>query len=118
MAVSIKDSSLIRETYVADLFKIFSEKGEDVAMITSGSFNFPVTFDGKEAFVEIVVKVPKCEDDECYAKREEYQLKLKENARKAEEAKVKKAKKAEADAKRRAEAKAKREKLTQANSKA
>lgn len=111
MAVTIKESAQIRGEYVKILFDFFSEKGEDVGMITSGSFNFPVTFDDKEAFVEIVVKVPKSEDDECYAKREEYQLNLKEKERKAAEAAEKKAKKMEADAKRRAEIKAKRAKL-------
>lgn len=115
MAVTIKEASEIRAEYVKSLFEHFAEKGEDVGMITSGSFNFPVTFDGKEAFVEIVVKVPKSEDDECYAKREEYQLNLKEKERKAIESAEKKAKKMEADAKRRAEAKAKREKLAAEN---
>lgn len=117
MAVSIKEASEIRAEYVKSLFEYFAQKGEDVGMITSGSFNFPVTFEGKEAFVEIVVKVPKSEDDENYAKREEYQMKIKESERKAAEAAEKKRKKMEADAKRRAEAKAKREKLAAENAK-
>lgn len=70
----------LRAQTTEDLIKYFISKGEDVAQITSGSFNFPTEIDGEEGFVEIVVKIPKYNDDEGYALREDYQIKLKNKA--------------------------------------
>jgi hypothetical protein len=87
---------------------IFAEKGEDVGMIASNSCNFPIVVDGEESWLEVVVKIPK--EDEGYAKREEYILKVADRKAKAEEKAKAKAKKVERDRKLREEkAKAKAE---------
>lgn len=70
----------LRTQITEDLIKYFISKSEDAAQVTSGSFNFPTEIDGEEGFVEIVVKIPKYSDDEGYALREEYQIKLKNKA--------------------------------------
>lgn len=70
----------LRTQITQDLIEYFTSRSEDVAQITSGSFNFPTEIDGEEGFVEIVVKIPKYNDDEGYALREEYQIKLKNKA--------------------------------------
>lgn len=107
-----KTAKIVREEIVAKLYNLFKEAGEDVGMITSGSFNFPVVKDGAEGFVEIVVKVPKEDGDDNYAKREEYTMKIKAAAEKKEVAAEKKAKKIERDkALREAKAKAKEDRL-------
>lgn len=81
--MTTKNSNKIRAQFIEKLFKFFEAEGEDVGMITSGSFNFPVTAeDGEEGSVQIVVKVPKI--DETYELREEYEMKLKAKAEKAE----------------------------------
>lgn len=103
-----KNANAVRELYVSKLFALMGET-EEVGMITSGSFNFPIVAeDGEEGWVEIVVKVPK--EDEGYALRDEYNAKLTAKAEKAKASAEKKAKKiAEDKAKREAKAKAKAE---------
>lgn len=91
-------ANAIRKHYIEELLAYFhcnnSADGEDVGMVSSNSFNFPiVTDEGEEGWVEIVVKVPKYDGDEGYALREEYEMKCKERAEKAKaqaEAKAKK----------------------------
>ena len=94
--MKLSNANAVRSILISDLFKIFAEKGEDVGMIASNSFNFPVvSADGEEGWVEIVVKVTKDEGDDGYMKREQYQDKL--SAAKARaEAKAAKAAKAKA----------------------
>lgn len=48
-------------------------------------FSFPVVADdGEEGSVQVVIKIPKDDDgDDCYARREEYALKLAEKTEKA-----------------------------------
>ncbi len=64
--------------------------GEDVGMIESNSFNFPIVIDGEEGFVEVVVKVPKDRGDDNYMKREVYADKVRERAERAAKAAAKK----------------------------
>lgn len=96
----------IRASVIENLLNHMTVCGEDVGMIASNSFNFPiVTDEGEEGWVEIVVKIPK--EDEGYEKREEYKLKCQ---KKVEDAKAKaeaKAKKIERDKKAREAKKAK-----------
>ena len=73
----------VRANYISIIMSLFAEKGEDVGMIASNSFNFPIVVDGEESWLEVVVKIPK--EDEGYAKREEYVLKCDERKAKAEE---------------------------------
>ena len=114
--LTTKEANEVRAEYVKDFINFAKEKyGDDIALINSNSFNFPIVYGDKEGFIEVVVKVPKSDDDECYAKREEYILKLKEQAEKKAAAEEKKKKKIAADEKRRAEAKAKRERLEAEN---
>ena len=79
---------------------------EDVQRIATGAIAFPVVAeDGEEGWVEIDVKIPKwTEDDDGYAKAEEYRIHCAEMAEKAE-AKAKEKAKKEAERKAKAEAK-------------
>lgn len=83
------------------LYAFFNERGEDVGMITSNSFNFPCVVDGEEGWVEIVAKVTKESGDEGYDKREEYAINLRNKAEKAKAAAEAKAKKIAKDKARR-----------------
>lgn len=93
-------ANAIRAEYVDKIGKFMTENEEDIGMISSNCFNFPiVTEDGEEAWVEVTVKVPKGTKDEeydGYARREQYQISCQE--------------KADKKAKREAESKAKKEK--------
>lgn len=99
MKVALANS--IREQYVQKLMSLLSD--EDIGMIASNSFNFPIVADGEESWVEIVVKIPK--EDDGYDKREEYSLKVADRKAKAEEKAKAKAKKIERDKAKRAEQK-------------
>ena len=94
-------ANAIRAAFVAKLTAFFTDAGEDIGLISSNVFNFPiVTEDGEEAWVEISVKVPKGTKDEeydGYARREQYDIACQE--------------KADKKAKREAASKAKKEKV-------
>lgn len=96
--MKLQNANSIRAKYLEALMRALDE--EDVGQIASNSFNFPVVAeDGEEGWVEIVVKVPKAkdEDDEGYAKRDEWILKCKDKAEKAKAKAEAKAKKIERD---------------------
>ena len=97
MKVAMKNA--IREHYIKAVRSLFDE--EDCGMITSHSVNFPIVWEGEEAWVEVVVKVPKYDGDEGYALREEYEMKCKERAEKAKAQAETKAKKIAKDKARR-----------------
>lgn len=110
MKVAIANA--IRGQYIEELLAYFhcddSVDGEDVGMIASNAFNFPVvTEEGEEGWVEVVVKVPKYDGDEGYALREEYEMKVRERAEKAKAQAEAKAKKIAKDKARREKEKAK-----------
>ena len=95
--MKLANANSLRAQFVRTLSDFFTDKGEDVGLIASNTFNFPVVAeDGEEGWVEIVVKVPKGTKDEeydGYGRRESYLLDLQEKAEKkakAEEAKAKK----------------------------
>lgn len=100
----------VREKFVSDLFDFFVKNGEDVGRITSGSFNFPIVWNGEEGAVEIVVKVPKYDSDEIYALRDDYKLKCDNAEAKKKERAEAKARKIEKDSKAREEKRLAREK--------
>lgn len=90
--MTVKIADKVRKEYITELFKYFADKGEDVGMIASNSFNFPIVTDGEEMFLEIVVKVPKDGGDDNYLKRDTYADKVRDaEERKAKAAAKKKA---------------------------
>ena len=74
-------ANAVREHYIKAVRSLFDE--EDCGMTTSNSFNFPIVWEGEEGWVEVVVKVPKYDGDEGYALREEYEMKVRNRAKKA-----------------------------------
>jgi len=86
----MKFADKVRAQYVEKIFQFMESLGEDVGMIESNSFNFPVVLDGEEGFVEVVVKVPKDRGDDNYMKRETYADKVRERKERAEKAAAKK----------------------------
>ena len=100
----------VREQFTQALMQHFEAAGEDVGQITSGSFNFPVVFDGQEGWVEIVVKIPKDDGDDGFLKRDEFKMAQAEKAAKAEQRAKDKAAKIARDEKARAEKKARLQK--------
>lgn len=93
-------ANTIRAEVVSKLLQYMTDCGEDCGLTASNTFNFPVTADGEEGFVEVVVKVVKKESDECYQERIDYVTHLKEKAeKKAEREREAAEKKAKAEAK-------------------
>lgn len=97
-----KMKNVVRAKFVKAIYDfVKNELEDDLGMITSGSFNFPIVEDGEEGWIEIVVKVTNDEDDEGYTKRDEYQEKLEkkklteEKRRKEKEKNIEKKKKKE-----------------------
>lgn len=86
----MKFADKVRAQYVEKIFQFMESLGEDVGMIESNSFNFPVVVDGEEGFVEVVVKVPKDRGDDNYLKRDTYADKVRERKERAEKAAAKK----------------------------
>lgn len=106
--MKLVNANAVRSSLIEKLYKEFSET-EDVGMVSSNSFNFPVVEDGEEGWVEIVVKVTKDGGDDGYLKRDEYKMKCEEKAEKAKVAAEKKAKKIARDKKLREEKKKEKE---------
>lgn len=87
--MKIQEKNQIREDYLEKIMELFQEE-EDLGKIASNSFNMPlVTESGEEYWLEVVVKIPKDQEDEGYLKREEYKIKL-ENKKQKELEKQKK----------------------------
>ena len=106
--MKLVNANAVRSSLIEKLYKEFSET-EDVGMVSSNSFNFPVVEDGEEGWVEIVVKVTKDGGDDGYLKRDEYKMKCEEKVEKAKVAAEKKAKKIAKDKKLREEKKKEKE---------
>ena len=93
-------ANAVRTRYINQVIEFLADQGDDVALVTSNSCNLPIVEDGEEGVLEIVVKVVKKPYDECMQEREDYQMKLQEQAeRKAEREREAAAKKAKAEAK-------------------
>lgn len=86
----MKFADKVRAQYIEKIFQYLESLGEDVGMIESNSFNFPVVLDGEEGFVEVVVKVPKDRGDDNYMKRDTYADKVRDRKERAEKAAAKK----------------------------
>lgn len=101
--MKLANANVIRAKVIESLLSVY--EGEDVGMIASNIFNFPVVADdGEEGWVEVVVKVPKGTKDEeydGYSRREQYEFDCKEKAEKKAEAEKKKAAKIAKDKARR-----------------
>lgn len=106
--MKLANANSLRAQFTQTLYTFFDGKGEDVGLIASNGFNFPVvTEDGEEGWVEIFVKVPKGTKDEeydGYGRRESYSLSVKEKAEKEAEKAKSKAKKIAKDKARREKA--------------
>lgn len=101
-------ANAVRTAIIQKLYAYMEAEGEDVGMIASNSFNFPMVYEGEECFVEVVAKVVKKDSDECYMMREDFTMKEAEKVEKKAKAEAEKAKKiAKEQAKR--EAKKKKE---------
>ena len=95
--MKLVNSNSIREKFIKVLFEQFAQT-EDIGMIASNSFNFPVVSeDGEEGWVEILVKVTKDSGDDGYLKRDQYADKV-EAAKARAKAKAEKVAKAQAKA--------------------
>ena len=92
-------ANAVRAEVINRLLSYFTDAGEDVALVNSNTLNFPMVHEGEECFVEVVAKVVKKDSDECYQEREDYQMKLREQAEKKAKAEAKKKEKEEAKAK-------------------
>ena len=104
--MKLANANIKRTELVKKLYDLFEKEGEDVGMVNSNTFNFPIVVNGEEGWVEIVAKVTKDGLDDGYDKRTEYELKLKEKAEKAKASAEAKAKKIARDkARREAESK-------------
>lgn len=101
-------ANAVRARYINQIMEFLATSGEDVALVTSNSCNLPIVENGEEGVLEIVVKVVKKPYDECMQEREDYKVKLQEQAeKKIEREKAAAEKKAKADAKAAAKAKEK-----------
>jgi hypothetical protein len=101
-------ANAVRTAIIQKLYAYMEAEGEDVGMIASNSFNFPMVYDGEECFVEVVAKVVKKDSDECYMMREDFTMKEAEKVEKKAKAEAEKAKKIAKDQAKR-EAKKKKE---------
>ena len=86
-------ANAVRSMVIAKLYTFMENEGEDVGMIASNSFNFPMVYEGEECFVEVVAKVVKKDSDDCYMMREDFVMKEAEKAEKKAKAEAEKAKK-------------------------
>ena len=86
----VKVADKVRSLYIKELFDYFAAKGEDVGMIASNSFNFPIVMDGEELFLEVVVKVPKDGGDDNFLKRDTYADKVRDREERKAKADAKK----------------------------
>lgn len=86
-------ANAVRALVINKLYSFMEQEGEDVGMIASNSFNFPMVYEGEECFVEVVAKVVKKDSDDCYMMREDFVMKEAEKVEKKAKAEAEKAKK-------------------------
>ena len=93
-------ANAVRSRYINSIIEFLANQGEDVALVTSNTCNLPIVEDGEEGVLEVVVKIVKKDYDECMQEREDYKMKLQEQAeKKAERERTAAEKKAKAEAK-------------------
>lgn len=101
--MKLANANLYRAGTIAELLKYFGDKGEDVGMVASNTFNLPILVNGEEGFAEITVKVTKDNGDDGYLKRDQYADKVAGAKTKAEAKAKAKAEKIAKDTKAREE---------------
>lgn len=95
-----------RNYYLTAIAKCLADTGEQILPIASNAFCFPcVTDTGDEAFIKVVVSIPKGSKDDPFdgfAEAENWEFTKAEKAEKAKAREAKKARKIERDKKARA----------------
>ena len=87
--MTLNERNAVRKQYLDKVLALF--EGEDVGLIASNKFNFPIVHNEEEGWIEITISLTKEDGDSGYMKREEYDLKQKKAAdRVAEKEKKKK----------------------------
>ena len=79
-----------RAYYLAAIFDLLQDHGEDVGYIESNKLNLPVVQDGEEGIMVVTVSILKNGEDDYMSAREQYADKVRDRAEKAA-AKAKKA---------------------------
>ena len=98
----------VRAEMIAKLFEMWKAENDDIGMITSNSFNFPIVApNGQEGWAKITLTITNDEGDDGYMEREQYTDKVKEAAARKAKAESAKAEKIKRDEARRAEKAAK-----------
>lgn len=105
--MKLKTKNKVRELWTKRFMDFLVSEEEEVGQIASNCVNFPIEYEGEEAWIEVLVKIPN--DDEGYEKREEYADKVKRDIEIEKKRAEEKAKKIARDKKRREEIKAKKE---------
>lgn len=88
----------LKDEIRAEYLNMFSEilKDEDLCRTAVGTLEFPVARNGEEMWVRVAVSIPKYEeDDDGYARAQEYAMKRQEADAKKQEREAEKARKAE-----------------------
>lgn len=106
-----KIKSQVRAEMVAKLFEMWKTENEDLGMITSNSFNFPIVApNGEEGWAKITLTITNDEGDDGYMEREQYNDKVRDAAERKAKADIAKAEKIKKDEIRRAQRLAKAQK--------
>ena len=99
-----KIKSQVRAEMVAKLFEMWKTENEDLGMITSNSFNFPIVApNGEEGWAKITLTITNDEGDDGYMEREQYNDKVRDAAERKAKADIAKAEKIKRDEIRRAQ---------------
>lgn len=99
-----KTKAQVRAELIGKLFEMWKTENEDVGMITSNSFNFPIVApNGEEGWAKITLTLTNDEGDDGYMEREQYNDKVRDAAERKAKADIAKAEKIKRDEARRAE---------------
>ena len=99
-----KTKTQIRAEMIAKLFEMWKAENDDIGMITSNSFNFPIVApNGEEGWAKITLTITNDEGDDGYMEREQYSDKVRDAAARKAKAEADKAAKIKRDEERRAQ---------------
>lgn len=73
-----------RAYYLAAIYDLLQDHGEDVGYIESNKLNLPVVWQGEEGIMTITVSILKSGEDEYMAAREQYTDKIRARAARRE----------------------------------
>lgn len=79
-----------RAAYLAEIYELLDDRGEDVGYIESNKLNMPVVWEGEEGIMTITVSILKSGEDDYMAAREQYADKVKLRAERKAKADAKK----------------------------